>query len=28
LNDEVKVYPGHGRSTSIGSEKMYNPFFN
>lgn len=27
LPDETKVYPGHGDSTSIGHEKMYNPFF-
>jgi glyoxylase-like metal-dependent hydrolase (beta-lactamase superfamily II) len=26
LPDEVKVFPGHGGSTSIGDEKMYNPF--
>lgn len=26
LPDEVKVYPGHGGSTSIGYEKQYNPF--
>lgn len=26
LNDEVKVYPGHGTTTTIGHEKMYNPF--
>ena len=28
LPDEVKVYPGHGPYTTIGFEKMYNPFFN
>lgn len=28
LPDEVKVYPGHGPSTTIGYEKKYNPFFN
>lgn len=26
LPDEVKVYPGHGPSTDIHSEKMYNPY--
>lgn len=26
LPDETKVYPGHGESTTIGHEKMYNPF--
>lgn len=28
LPDFVKVYPGHGESTSIGTEKRENPFFN
>ena len=28
LPDEVKVYPGHGPYTTIGFEKIYNPFFN
>lgn len=28
LPDEVKVYPGHGPLTTIGFEKLYNPFFN
>ncbi|MBD3750108.1 MAG: MBL fold metallo-hydrolase [Sphingobacteriales bacterium] len=28
LPDEVKVYPGHGPFTTIGFEKLYNPFFN
>jgi len=27
LDDSVKVYPGHGPSTSIGHEKENNPFF-
>jgi len=26
LSDETKVYPGHGDSTEIGTEKKYNPF--
>ncbi len=26
LNDEVKVYPGHGRFTTIGEERKSNPF--
>ncbi len=28
LPDETLVYPGHGPTTTIGSEKMYNPFVN
>ena len=24
LEDEVKVHPGHGESTTIGHEKVYN----
>lgn len=27
LDDETKVYPGHGGPTTIGHEKAYNPFF-
>ena len=27
LPDDVQVYPGHDRVTSIGYEKQYNPFF-
>jgi hydroxyacylglutathione hydrolase len=28
LPDEVKVYSGHGQPTSIGYERLYNPFLN
>ena len=28
LSDDVKVYCGHGPSTTIGREKKYNPFIN
>ena len=27
LEDDIKVYNGHGNPTTIGFEKMYNPFF-
>ncbi|GAB4443665.1 MAG: MBL fold metallo-hydrolase [bacterium] len=27
LPDNTEVYPGHGPSTTIGNEKIYNPFF-
>ncbi len=27
LPDEVEVYPGHGPHTTIGFEKVHNPFF-
>ncbi|HSA06830.1 MAG TPA: MBL fold metallo-hydrolase [Candidatus Gastranaerophilales bacterium] len=27
LDDKIKVYPGHGESTTIGHEKQNNPFF-
>lgn len=26
LDNEIKVFPGHGLESSIGNEKMYNPF--
>lgn len=26
LEDEIKVYPGHGDATTIGHEKVHNPF--
>ena len=26
LPDEVKVYPGHGETTTVGYEKIHNPF--
>ncbi len=26
LGDEVKIYPGHGGSTTVGHESLYNPF--
>jgi len=27
LGDEVRVFPGHGPETTIGTEKKFNPFF-
>ena len=26
LPDEIVLYPGHGGATTVGDEKMYNPF--
>ena len=26
LGDEVKIFPGHAESSTIGHESMYNPF--
>jgi glyoxylase-like metal-dependent hydrolase (beta-lactamase superfamily II) len=26
MDDDMKVYPGHGYPTSIGHEKKHNPF--
>lgn len=28
LDEDIKVYPGHGDISSIGHEKIYNPFIN
>lgn len=28
LADTMKIYPGHGEESTIGQEKMLNPFFN
>jgi glyoxylase-like metal-dependent hydrolase (beta-lactamase superfamily II) len=28
LGDELIVYPGHGPSTTIGRERVSNPFIN
>jgi len=27
LDDSTRVFPGHGEATTIGDEKIYNPFF-
>jgi len=27
LGDEIRVYPGHGPHSTIGRERLYNPFF-
>jgi len=28
LPDETVIYPGHGPGTTVGREKLYNPFFS
>jgi len=28
LGDDLRVYPGHGPASSIGTERTRNPFFN
>ncbi|ALV21951.1 MAG: MBL fold metallo-hydrolase [Carnobacterium sp.] len=28
LEDEMRIYPGHGGASTIGDEKLTNPFFN
>jgi len=28
LPDETIIFPGHGQSSTIGKEKIYNPFLN
>lgn len=28
LNDDIKVYPGHGNSTNLGYERTFNRFIN
>lgn len=27
LGDDIRVYPGHGPATTIGRERLHNPFF-
>lgn len=27
LGDEIRIYPGHGPHSTIGRERLYNPFF-
>lgn len=27
LDDDLKIYPGHGPSSTIGAERVDNPFF-
>ncbi|OLS01676.1 MBL fold metallo-hydrolase [Tissierella creatinophila] len=28
LGDDIKVWPGHGEATTIGEEKLFNPYLN
>ena len=28
LADDIKVWPGHGEATTIGEEKLFNPYLN
>lgn len=28
LGDDIKVWPGHGDATTIGEEKLFNPYLN
>lgn len=28
FSDDTKIWPGHGESTTIGEEKLFNPFLN
>lgn len=28
LGDDIKVWPGHGDTTTIGEEKLFNPYLN
>lgn len=28
LNDDVKVWPGHGEATTVGEERLFNQFLN
>ena len=28
LGDQVMIYPGHGAATTIGQERLTNPFLN
>lgn len=27
LNPDITIYPGHGETTTVGEEKLHNPFF-
>jgi len=28
LDDKVLLFPGHGPATTVGEEKVHNPFFS